>query len=93
MQFYRMSRYQNNKIKIKLSMTISNYELDTRYALADTDIINNKRNIIISEVITFFHSISGINSVMQNTCTTSHLSICTITPIIHNHVVAQYWGS
>ncbi len=28
-----------NKIKIKSSMTTSNYKLDTRYALVDTDII------------------------------------------------------
>ncbi len=26
MQFYRMPRYQKNKIKIKLSMTTSNYK-------------------------------------------------------------------
>ncbi len=39
MQFYRMSRYPKNKMKIKLSMTTSNYKLDTRYALVDTDII------------------------------------------------------
>ncbi len=45
MQFYRMSRYQKNKIKIKLSMTTSNYKLDTRYALVDTDIINDKNDI------------------------------------------------
>ncbi len=46
MQFYRMSRYQKNKIKIKLSMITSNYKLDTRYELVDTDIINDKKNII-----------------------------------------------
>ncbi len=40
-----------NKIKIKLSMTTSNYKLDTRYALVDTDIINDKKNIITSDII------------------------------------------
>ncbi len=34
-------------------MTTSNYKLDTRYALVDTDIINNKKNIIYTEAITF----------------------------------------
>ncbi len=29
MQFYRMSRYPKNKIKIKSSMTTSNYKLET----------------------------------------------------------------
>ncbi len=51
MQFYRMSRYQKNKIKIKSSMTTSNYKLDIRYALVDTDIIDNKKNIIYTEAI------------------------------------------
>ncbi len=32
MQFYSKSTYPKNKIKIKLSMTTSNYKLDTRYA-------------------------------------------------------------
>ncbi len=41
MQFYRMSRYPKNKMKIKLNMTTSNYKLYTRYALVDTDIIND----------------------------------------------------
>ncbi len=61
-----MSRYPKNKIKIKLSMTTSNYKLDTKYALVDTDIINNKKNIAYTEAITFFHSISDINHIMQN---------------------------
>ncbi len=89
MQFYRMSRYQKNKIKIKLSMTTSNCKLDTRYALVDTDIINDKKNIIYTEANTFFHSISDINLITQNTDITSQLSTYTITPIIHNHVVAH----
>ncbi len=46
MQIYRMSKYQNNKIKIKLSMTMSNYKPDTRFALVDTDIINDYKYII-----------------------------------------------
>ncbi len=50
MQFYRMSRYQKNKIKIKLSMTTPNYKLDTRYALVDTDIINDKKNSSIQRL-------------------------------------------
>ncbi len=41
-------------------MTTSNYKLDTRYALVDTDIIDNKKNIIYTEAITFFNSISDI---------------------------------
>ncbi len=49
-----MSRYQTNKIKIKLSMTTSNYKLDTRYALVDTYIINDKKNIFYTEAITFY---------------------------------------
>ncbi len=56
---------------IKISMMISNYKLDTRYALVDTDIINNKKNIIYTEAITFFHSISDINYIIQNTDITS----------------------
>ncbi len=79
MQFYRMSRYQKNKIKIKLSMTTSNYKLDTRYALVDTDIINDKKNIIYTEAITFFHFISDINHITQNNDITSQLSTYTIT--------------
>ncbi len=78
MQFYRMSRYQKNKIKIKLSMTTSNYKLDTRYALVDTDFINDKKNIIYTEDITFFHSISDINHITQNTDITSQLPTYTI---------------
>ncbi len=70
-------------------MTTSNYKLDTRYALFDTDIINDKKNIIYTEAITLFHSISDINLIMQNTDITSQLSTYTITPIIHNHVVAH----
>ncbi len=70
-------------------MTTSNYKLDIRYALVDTDIINDKKNIIYTEAITFFQSISDINHIMQNTDITSQLSACTITPIIHNHVVAH----
>ncbi len=55
-----MSRYQKKKkIKIKLSMTTSNYKLDTRYTLVDKDIINDKKNIIY----TFFDSISDINHI------------------------------
>ncbi len=63
MQFYRMSRYQQNKIKLKLSMTTSNYKLDTRYSLVNTDSINDKKNIIYTEAVTFFHSISDINHI------------------------------
>ncbi len=70
-------------------MTTSNYKLDTRYALVDTDIIDNKKNIIYTEAITFFNSISDINHITQNTDITSQLSTYTITPIIHNHVVAH----
>ncbi len=56
MQFYRMSRYQRNKIKIKLSMTTSNYQPDTRYALVDTDINNYKKYIIYTDYhILSFH--------------------------------------
>ncbi len=77
MQFYRISRYQKNKIKIKLSMTTSNYKADTRYALVDSDIINDKKYIIYIEAITFFHSISDINHIMQNTDITSQLSTYT----------------
>ncbi len=83
MPFYRMLRYPKNK------MITSNYKLDTRYALVDTDIINDQKNIIYTESITFSHSISDINHIMQNTDITSQLSIYTITPIIHNHVVAH----
>ncbi len=36
-------------------MTTSNYKLDTRYALVDTDIINDKNNIIYTEAITLVH--------------------------------------
>ncbi len=79
---------KQNKIKIKLSMT-SNYKLDTRYVLVEKDIINDKKNIIYTEAITFFHSISDINHMMQNTDITSQLSTYTITPIIHNHVVVH----
>ncbi len=68
-------------------MTTSNYKLDTRYALVDTDIINNTKNIICTEAITFCHSISDINHITQNTDITSQLSTYTITSIIHNHVV------
>ncbi len=70
-------------------MTTSNYKLDTRYAFVDTDIIDNKKNIIYTEAITFFNSISDINHITQNTDITSQLSTYTITPIIHNHVVAH----
>ncbi len=35
-------KLQENKIKIKLYMTTSNYKLDIRYALVNTDIINNQ---------------------------------------------------
>ncbi len=59
-------------------MTTSNYKLDTRYALVDTDIIDNKKNIIYAEVITFFDSISDINHITQNTYITSQLSTYTI---------------
>ncbi len=54
MQLYRMSKYQKNKIKIKSSMTTSNYKLDTRYALVDIDIIDNKKNIIYTEATTLY---------------------------------------
>ncbi len=77
------------KIKIKLSMTTSNYKLDKRYALVNTDIINNKKKIICTETITFFHFISDMNHITQNTDITSQLSTCSITPIIHNPVVAH----
>ncbi len=59
------------------------------YALVDTHIINDKKYIICTEAITFFHSISDINHIMQNTDITSQLSTYTITPSIHNHVVAH----
>ncbi len=88
-QFYKLSRYKKNKIKIKLSMITSNYKLDTTYALVDTDIINDKKNVIYTEAITFFHSISDINHITQNTDITSQLSTYTITPSIHKHVVAH----
>ncbi len=52
-------------------MTTSNYKLDIRYALVNTDIINNKKNIIYTKAITFFHSISDINHIMQITDITS----------------------
>ncbi len=39
-------------------MTKSNYKLDTRYALVNTDIIINKKN----SIYTFFYSISNINT-------------------------------
>ncbi len=64
-------------------MTTSNYKLDTRYELVDTDIINDKKNIIYTEAIIFFHSISDINHITQNTDITSQISTYTITPIIH----------
>ncbi len=44
-------------------MTTSNYKLDTRYSLVNTDIINDKKNIIYTEAVTFFHSISDINHI------------------------------
>ncbi len=68
-------------------MTTLNYKLDARYALVNTDIINDKKNIIYTEDIPFFHCMSDINHIMQNTDITSQLSANTITPIIHNHVV------
>ncbi len=71
-------------------MTASNYKLDTRYALGDIDIINNKKNIIYTEAITFFHSISDINHITQNIDITSQLFTYIITTIIHNHVVYIY---
>ncbi len=70
-------------------MTTSNYKLDTKYALVDTDIINDKKNIIYTDAITFVHSISDINHIMQNTDITSQLSTYPITPIIHNHAVTH----
>ncbi len=70
-------------------MTTSNYKLDTRYALVDSDIINNTKNIIYTEAITFFQSLSDINHITQNTEITSQLSTYTITPIIDNHIVAH----
>ncbi len=70
-------------------MTTPNYKLDTRYALVDTNIINNKKNIIYTEAITFFHSISDINHITQNIDITSQLSTFTLTQIIHNHVIAH----
>ncbi len=82
MQFYRMSRYPPKKI---LSMTTSNYKLDTRYALVDTDIINNKKNIIYTEAMTFFHSISDVNHITQNTF------ISRITHVSATHVLHQYF--
>ncbi len=36
-------------------MTTSNYKLDTRYALVNTDIINDKKDIIYTEAIPLFH--------------------------------------
>ncbi len=70
-------------------MTTSNYQLDARYALVDIDIINDKKNIIYTEAITFLHSISDTNHITQNTDIIFQLSTYTITPIIHNHVVAH----
>ncbi len=70
-------------------MTTSHYKLDTRYALGDTDIINDKKNFVCTEAITFFHSISDIKHIKQNTDITSKLSTYTITPIIYNLVVTQ----
>ncbi len=67
-------------------MSTTNYKLDSRYALVDTGIIDNKKNIVYTEAITFFNSISDINHITQNTDITSQLSTFTITPIIHNHV-------
>ncbi len=57
--------------------------------IVDTDIINDKKYIIHTEAITFFHSISDINHITQNTDITLQLSSYTITTIIHNHVVAH----
>ncbi len=54
-------------------MTTSNYKLDTKYVLVDKDIINDKKNIIYTEAITFFHSISDINHITQNTDITFQL--------------------
>ncbi len=68
-------------------MTISNYKLDRRYALVNIEIINNKKNIIYTEAITFFHSISDINHITQKYW--HYFSTYTITPIIHTHVVAH----
>ncbi len=70
-------------------MITSNYKLDTRYALVGTDIIDNKKNIIYTEAITFFNSISDMDHITQNTDITSQLSTYIITPIIHNHVVTH----
>ncbi len=67
-------------------MTTSNYKQDARYELVDTDIINDKKNIIYTKAIPLFHSISDINHIMQNTNITSQLSTYTITPLIHNYV-------
>ncbi len=41
MQFYRMSRYQKNKIKIKSSMTTSNYKLDLTRTICVTSSYSN----------------------------------------------------
>ncbi len=67
---------------------ISNYILDTRYALVDTNITNDKKYIIHTEAITFFYSISDINHISQNADIASQLSTYTISPITHNHRVA-----
>ncbi len=76
-------------MKIKVSITTSNYKLDTIYALVDTYIINDKKNTIHTEGITFFHSISDINHIMQNTDITSQIPTYNITPIIYNHIVVH----
>ncbi len=59
-------------------MTTSNYKLDSRYPIVNTDIINNNKNIIYTEAITFFHSIFDINHITPNTGITSQLSTYTI---------------
>ncbi len=69
-----------NKIQIKLSLATSNYTADKRYALVDTDIINDKTYInrvyhIISLHLWYQSYIS------QNTDNTSQLSTYNITPL------------
>ncbi len=70
-------------------MATSNYKPDTRYALVNTDINTDKTYIIHTDAITFLQSISDINHITQKTDITSQISTYTITPIIHNHVVAH----
>ncbi len=61
-----------NKIKVKLSLNTTNYIPDTRYALVDTDITNDKK-YIHTEAVTFFHSIFDLNHIIW---VSNFLSLC-----------------